>query len=408
MTNSYFRVAIEESLGGVLFLNKALNEASAAVDTPHTAASPPGSGTPPSTVPAASSQADAPGDAVKEPSSQQPEATTLESGGPASPKAPSDIGAKPVPASNALPSSSSNSSQSASAAKMQALGERLTDEGVRNSISARALFLERGLLAYREGGIFGRGLEEAQALAPHNSFVLFAIAFGHLGWLIPIGLVAFAFCFVRGAKDLPLGIAVLGVMLTSHDILLTPSLFLPIALGIGGMLSVRVASPQNQRAAWSFAAGSVGGAALFAAGCIAILVLTPHLAKGQLQNQAIYTTRGGYGARLPSPSFPGLFQFDDLPASQPSYLREDGTPLQRVNWSPHAWPAVRQGEYTFRQRDAVLFAATDSSDPRQNGRNYEIAVPLAVSTLCFVVLGTILVWLIATVAVCRGHLPRAD
>ncbi|RUW47583.1 hypothetical protein EOA32_28410 [Mesorhizobium sp. M1A.F.Ca.ET.072.01.1.1] len=410
LTNNYFRVAVGESLGGVLSLNEALNEASAAVDTSLTAASPPRPGTLPPTTPAASFHADLPGNAVNGPSSRQPEARTLESGGPASPKAPSDTGAMPVPASNAMPSSasSSNSGQSPSASKMQALGERLTDEGVRNSISARALFLERGLLAYREGGFFGRGLEEAQALAPHNSFVLFAIAFGHLGWLVPIGLVGFAFCFVRDARDLPLGVAVLGVMLTSHDVLLTPSLFLPVALGIGGMLAVKAEPAQNRRTGWSFAAGTVGGAALFVAGCVAILALTPQLSGGRLQNEAMFTSRGGYGARLPAPSFPGLFQFDDLPASQASYLREDGTPLRRVNWSAHSWPAVRQGEYTFRQRDTVLFAATDISDPRQNGRTYEVAVPLAVSALCFIVLGTILAWSIATAAACRGYLPRTD
>ncbi|TGV83464.1 hypothetical protein EN801_032200 [Mesorhizobium sp. M00.F.Ca.ET.158.01.1.1] len=289
---------------------------------------------------------------------------------------------------------------------MQALGERLTDEGKRNSISARALFLERGLLAYREGGFFGRGLEQAQALAPHNTFVLFAIAFGHLGWLIPIGLVCFAFCFARNAGDLALGVAVLGVMLTSHDLLLTPSLFLPIALGIGGMLAARKvaaskSSPTEKGEPWSFACGTLAGVAAFGAGCIAILLVTPPLITGRLQNETMFAARGGYETLLPRPPFPGLFQLgnlSDIPPLQASNLRENGTSLHRVGWSSHAWPAVRQGEYTFRRPDAVLFAPTDSSDPRSNDRTYEVAVPLSVSALCFILPGTIIAWSIATVA----------
>ncbi|TGV50516.1 hypothetical protein EN803_41340, partial [Mesorhizobium sp. M2D.F.Ca.ET.160.01.1.1] len=72
------------------------------------------------------------------------------------------------------------------------------------------------------------------------------------------GLVCFAFCFARNAGDLALGVAVMGVALTSHDLLLTPSLFLPIALGIGGMLAARKvaaskSSPTEKGEPWSFA-----------------------------------------------------------------------------------------------------------------------------------------------------------
>ena len=381
-TNAYFRVAIGDSFAGALSVARALDEAKEAVDT--SADRPP------------SAAADA-----RAPDSVVLPATTPEASS-ASPEAnpPTDAPAVSAPQSNATASS---------VAKMQALGKRLADEGKRNSISARALFLERGLLAYREGGFFGRGLEEAQPLAPHNTFVLFAIAFGHLGWLIPIGLVGFAFLFARDARDLPLGIAVVGVMLTSHDILLTPSLFLPVAIGIGGMLAVRTGPAQEQGSTWSFASGAVGGVTLFAAGCIAILSLTPPVAVERLRTEAMFTARGGYEILLSPPQYPGLFQFNALSANPPlqeSYLREGRTSLRRVDWSPHAWPAVRQGEYTFRQRDAVLFAATDSSDPRQNGRTYEVAVPLSVSTLWFILLGTIIAWTFATLVSSRQSQRR--
>lgn len=371
--NAYFRVAINDSLGGVLYLSKALDEAKEAVET--------------------SAERVAPGDPAGLRDVTSPSSAT--SAGSALPDA-------PPPAGKGAPTTSD--------AKIQALGERLSDEGKRNSISARALFLERGLLAFREGGFFGRGLEEAQALAPHNTFVLFAIAFGYLGWLIPIGVVGFAFCFVRDARDLPLGIAVLGVMLTSHDLMLNPSLFLPVANGIGGMLVARMAPAQNGSAPRSFAVGTIGGVALFGAGYVAILLLAPSFAVERLAAGAMFATRGGYGILLSPPQYPGLFQFDERPAAPPApspALGEEGTALRHVAWSPQAWPAVRQGEYTFRHQDTVLFAATDASDPRRNGRSYVIAVPLSVSTLCFIFFGTIILWAMATVVTFhRSRPPR--
>ncbi|TGQ90922.1 hypothetical protein EN851_17215 [Mesorhizobium sp. M8A.F.Ca.ET.208.01.1.1] len=397
-TNASFRIATDESYAGILSVSTALNEASKAVDRSPPAATvsiapPPEGASANQPAPPRASSADTTTPLAVEPPSGS---AAAKGGASADAVNSSPLPSGPAPAAN----------QSTNVAKMQALGERLTDEGKRNSISARALFLERGLLAYREGGFFGRGLEQAQALAPHNTFVLFAIAFGHLGWLIPIGLVCFAFCFARNAGDLAIGVAVMGVALTSHDLLLTPSLFLPIALGIGGMLAARKLaaakpSPTEKGEPWSFACGTVAGVAAFGAGCIAILLVTPPLITGRLQNETMFAARGGYETLLPRPQFPGLFQLGNLTGTSPlqaSYLRENGTSLHRVGWSSHAWPAVRQGEYTFRRPDAVLFAPTDSSDPRSNDRTYEVAVPLSVSALCFILLGTIIAWSIATVA----------
>ncbi|MDX8455994.1 hypothetical protein RFM98_24995 [Mesorhizobium sp. VK9D] len=407
-TNAYFRLAIEESFAGVLSVNRALDEASEAVDASDDP-SPPDASVPIAPEGNSVAQLAPPG---------QSELVGIEPP-PAIPPALAPKASQPADAVAASPPGAASSpevSQTTNVAKMQAIGERLTDEGMRNSISARALFLERGFLAYREGGFFGRGLEEAQALAPHNTFLLFAIAFGHLGWLIPIGLVGFAFCFARNADHLTLGIALVGVMLTSHDILLTPSLFLPVALGIGGMLAerrgpARHSSPTGRSEPWSFAFGTAAGVAAFAAGWAAILLVTPPVTTGRLPNGTMYTARGAYEALLPRSHFPGLFRFDTLagmPQWQTSYLSEDGTPLQRVDWSPHKWPAVGPGEYTFRWQDAVLFATADASDPRKSERTYQVAVPVSASALCFTLLGTIIAWSIATMAVLMLPINRSQ
>ncbi|RWX59664.1 hypothetical protein EN780_33940 [Mesorhizobium sp. M4B.F.Ca.ET.089.01.1.1] len=130
-------------------------------------------------------------------------------------------------------------------------------------------------MAYRTGGFFGRGLEEAHVFVPHNTFVLFAIAFGHIGWLVPLGFLVFAFSLVRDAEDLPLGVALSGVMLTSHDVLLTPSLFIPVAIGIGSMLAAKTNPSRSREAYSSFVFGIGGGVGLFAAASVVLLISPP-------------------------------------------------------------------------------------------------------------------------------------
>src|SRR5262249_14450743 len=72
------------------------------------------------------------------------------------------------------------------------IGKSGSDKGILNeeirwyvgddSISARVLFTKQAWLAYRGGPAFGVGLDRAHAYAPHNSFLLFALAFGPVGW----------------------------------------------------------------------------------------------------------------------------------------------------------------------------------------------------------------------------------
>ncbi|RVC83563.1 hypothetical protein EN745_02130 [Mesorhizobium sp. M4A.F.Ca.ET.022.05.2.1] len=251
-TNRYFRAAISQSFAGVLAVNTDLSEAGEAVDTSLARPAVP-IGHPPQTDDA-------------RPLSVEPPRLAPSRNVPALPEEslPGDVATPP----KAIPSA-------AGAARIQALSERLRGEGKKNSISARALFLERGLLAYQTGGFFGRGLEEAHVFVPHNTFVLFAIAFGHIGWLVPLGFLVSAFWFVRDAEDLPLGVALLGVMLTSHDVLLTPSLFIPVAIGIGSMLAAKTNPSRSREAYSSFAFGIGGGVGLFAAASIVLLISPP-------------------------------------------------------------------------------------------------------------------------------------
>jgi hypothetical protein len=120
-------------------------------------------------------------------------------------------------------------------ASLAQIARRAQAEGIKNSLAARGLFFEAAVLAYRTGPPLGRGLAAAHALSPHNSFLMFAIAFGHLGWLIPIAFLLLCAWWVRSIEQAPIFLATSAVLLTSHDVLLVPGLLLPIILGMAAL-----------------------------------------------------------------------------------------------------------------------------------------------------------------------------
>jgi hypothetical protein len=134
-------------------------------------------------------------------------------------------------------------------ALIKEIGRRVETEGDINSISARGLLMERAFLSYRYGPFFGQGLAAAYALQPHNTFLLFAIAFGHIGWLLPLSFLGLTLYWVRRIQELPLFLATLTVMTTSHDILHTPGMLAPIVLGLAGLNALRYRDCDNPSAA---------------------------------------------------------------------------------------------------------------------------------------------------------------
>lgn len=281
----------------------------------------------------------------------------------------------------------------ADSTEIAAISTRLMGEGGRNTISARTLFLQRALLAYRNNGFFGSGLEAAQGLVPHNSFVLFALAYGHLGWLIPLAVVGFCFYPARDAGDLPLGVAAIGVMLTSHDILLNPSLFLPLALGIAGMIAGRQEARTAACTYRSIAFGTAAGAALFVAGCFAVILCSPGFAEERLRAEDMRPFGEGYTAPIEPPAFAGIFRSaSGLGPEDGGRLRlaEDSSALVRDDGLARS--ALPPGHYRILAPAVLLFAASDGSDPRGNGRVYTFAHPIPVSPLFYGLLGLIAAW----------------
>lgn len=116
---------------------------------------------------------------------------------------------------------------------------RAENEGDINSISARGILMERAYLSYQIGPALGQGLGPAHALQPHNMFLLFAVAFGFIGWLVPLAFLSLTAWWARSVQELPLFLATFTVLMTSHDVLFTPGLLAPIVFGIGGLNSLR-------------------------------------------------------------------------------------------------------------------------------------------------------------------------
>jgi hypothetical protein len=122
---------------------------------------------------------------------------------------------------------------------IEEIARRAKNEGDINSISARGLLIERAYLSYQNGPFFGQGFAAAHALQPHNAFLLFALAFGDLGWIVPLAFLGLTAYSIRSVQQLPLFLASFAVMMTSHDILFTLGLLAPFILGIAGLNAQR-------------------------------------------------------------------------------------------------------------------------------------------------------------------------
>jgi O-Antigen ligase len=118
---------------------------------------------------------------------------------------------------------------------IKAIAQQIETEGSANTITARELLMERAFLSYKQGPLMGQGLAVAYELHPHNMFLLFAVAFGPVGWLVPLAFLALTAWWARSIQQLPLFLATFMVMMTSHDVLFTPGLLAPIVFGIAGL-----------------------------------------------------------------------------------------------------------------------------------------------------------------------------
>jgi O-Antigen ligase len=296
-----------------------------------------------------------------------------------------------------------------SEAEIVAIGKASEQE--RNSVSARGLFMWRAFITYASGPFFGSGLAVAHEIAPHNTFLMFAVAFGHPGWLVPFALIGLTFYRVRDINQLPLGLATTAVMMISHDILF-PSLIVPIAVGIAGNISKHSTAKVCR---YSFAAIRcvvLSASIFFIVGCGAVIAKFGDYTtfRPSDRTKAIEQIESVFAAPIPRLEFAGVFRLADL-ASQDSvgrnlFLLEDGKVLSDVEAPSNPdHLTLERGQYLVWRRRALLFSTSDGSDPRSNGRIYEARMPVSIHPLILLAIGAILIWCAAIVRG-RGELNR--
>jgi hypothetical protein len=291
--------------------------------------------------------------------------------------------------------------QSGSAgAEIVAIGKASEQE--RNSVSARGLFMWRAFITYRSGPFFGSGLAAAHEIAPHNTFLMFAVAFGHLGWLVPFALIGLTFYRVRDVNQLPLGLATTAVMMISHDILF-PSFIVPIAVGIAGNISKQSAVEAYRHSFAAIRWVVLTASIFFIVGCGAIIANFGDYTTFRLNDRikAIEKIGSVFAAPIPRVEFAGIFRLADL-ASQDSggrnvFLLEDGKVLSDVQAPISAAMTLESGQYLVWRRRTLLFSTSDNSDPRTNGRVYEVRMPISIHPLILLVIGAILIWCAAII-----------
>lgn len=285
--------------------------------------------------------------------------------------------------------SSHDQSGNSMAAKVLVLGQLATDQGKINSAAARALMFERSIVVFAEKPLLGNGLDIAFNLAPHNTYLMFAVAFGLPGLLVPLAFLFPAFYRAHSLSDLGLGVAFAGLMLFSHNILLVPHLLIPYLVGVGGLIAARC-----PRADPPAAGRIVPAVALFT--FLALVISSLAIAATAAGRQSIplspatLVSQGGYAFSVAIfPPFAGLMRVSEKGTFD---MHEDDATISATPSTADEIRRLGAGHAMRSSRDILIFSSSDNSDPRSNGRAYTITVPVTVHPLLFLMIGATLFW----------------
>jgi hypothetical protein len=107
----------------------------------------------------------------------------------------------------------------------------LTEDAERDELeSVRGERLEEATILYAQNPIFGVGLDRAWVLEIHNSYLLYSLAYGLLGWLFVPALAL----VVAGGGDrrvaLPMALALILMAMFTHNLMTDRTVLLPLAL----------------------------------------------------------------------------------------------------------------------------------------------------------------------------------
>lgn len=262
-----------------------------------------------------------------------------------------------------------------------------------NSAAARAALMQRALAEYQSGPSTGLGLDRALELAPHNSYLFFAVAFGHLGWLI-VPIFALLILSIAGLqRGLPSAVLISGASFFSHDIFVA----LPLVAGLIVILSGLIGERINQ---FDECDGVNRVTALVALLCAAASLVATNGVSDMLTTYrtTIDAARVGhlggvaYYAALTPPNPPGLFRIVNSrePSNMPSVYAE-GELIGNCDSS--VVEVVLRGEGRCNSDGHnVVFSTPNNTSPLEDSRSYSFAAPVSLHPLLVVLVVTVQLW----------------
>ncbi len=269
-----------------------------------------------------------------------------------------------------------------------------------NSAVARAMLLKQSLDAYKSAPSFGMGLEKAFKLGPHNSFVLFAVAFGHLGWIIIPSLVIFLVLISNSKSCIPSAVAILGASFFSHDILLSVPSVAAIVIVISGAISnsfslkIQIAHHQKERVILLVA--------------IIPLLLTSIITFNignisekplnfDINTKDISLHMGNtYYFGIPQHKFSGAIRIEDSRTNTINNqygvkLFENSHSMISCNSKIEEIVFQGNGKCLYEDR-GIVFSTTDNSSPIHNNRKYQLQANMTIHPLLILMVTILFIW----------------
>ncbi len=282
------------------------------------------------------------------------------------------------------------------AAAVQDMGKAIAITEANNSAATRGLLAWRSWLQFRNAPMTGIGLERAFALAPHNTYLLFAVAFGYYGWLIVPSLAALILFLSGWRRGLPSATLVVMAAFFSHDSLFALPLISPLVIILASSsTSPKVAAVERY----------ITNPNIFLALIASLIVVACSFGYISERDKVwSYETDitsdkiqplGGYAFYAPLlPARPrGLVRLSAQDASGTSgiILTESGTPLEAGNNAVDKIQSLGHGRYGF-DNMWLLFSSSDGSDASANGKLYHLSAQVIIHPLFFLTVLATVIW----------------
>jgi len=284
-----------------------------------------------------------------------------------------------------------------------------------SSTAARIFLLICSFRIYQTGPSLGQGIEIAHSLAPHNCFLLFAVAFGSFGWLIVFFLLHWPYIITESNRGVIFALAIALISFFSHDIFLMPGLIVVIAIGYAGLtVQDNELLDRNIEIDRTLGKTVIVGGTVFILGLL-VLSSTRTAYEVNLEKRNIQAMEGNnYYYFLERPSFSGIFRVKNngfaarKNSTEEKFLFfEDQSAIKKgANWSVRNTP-VERGQFWQYHRRALIFTTIDGTDPRTNMRNYRVIAPIEIHPLYYFLLLLTLAWTIVS-ARWLGMPPQLD